>query len=83
MASGAAYLTSAEIESAVASLKDNFNLALGLIKAIQDFKKNSPDLKMTRRHPVILILDEVYTFNKFQIWRGGGLQALVNLKIGY
>lgn len=59
VASGAAYLSSAEIKSAVSCLVTSQNLYSDLVKAIELFKENSNILIVARRYPVILIVDEV------------------------
>ncbi|XP_046672802.1 separin [Homalodisca vitripennis] len=55
---GAVYLTSAEIQSAVACLVTDSSLATDLINAIVKFQQDNSILLAARRQPVIFIVDE-------------------------
>uniref|UniRef100_A0A1B6GBW6 separase n=1 Tax=Cuerna arida TaxID=1464854 RepID=A0A1B6GBW6_9HEMI len=55
---GAVYLTSAEIQSAVACLVTDSNLAADLTNAIVKFQQDNSIFLVARRQPVILIIDE-------------------------
>jgi hypothetical protein len=59
VADASVHLSNDEINSAVCCLVDSKELGIELISAIKDFKEEMSILLAARRHPVILIIDEV------------------------
>lgn len=62
IASGCAHLNECEIQSAVSYVIEDDSLQKILCEEINSIKNRYGDLMLLKRHPVILILDEVLNF---------------------
>lgn len=67
IAGGSAHLSEAEIESAVSQVVKKTSLQKDLCQEIESIRNKYSNLIVAKRHPVILLLDEVIHFDFVKI----------------